>query len=203
MEPSPSLEPILDQHDIEALLDIAENAIATALAGHSAVPPPLESLPPALHRRVGAFVTLKVHGRLNGCVGTIEGVEPLGCAVARLALSAAFADPRLPALQPSDYAHLEITLSLLSPLSPIEVRSRSELKGALRPGLDGLMISAGERQAVFLPSVWEQLPDPEDFLDHLWRKAGLRPGIWPANLRAFRFTAQHHERRAGGTARVA
>lgn len=203
MAPSPWPEPSIDQHDVDALLDIAETAIATALAGHRPALPPLESLPPSLHRRVGAFVTLNVHGQLNGCIGTINGAEPLGHSVARLALSAAFADPRLPSLQPADYAHLDITISLLSPMSPIAAGSRADLKAALRPGHDGLVIHAGERQPLVLPTVWEQLPDPDDFLDHLWWKAGMRPRTGPAGMCAFRFSTQHHERRTGGVARVA
>jgi AMMECR1 domain-containing protein len=59
-----------------------------------------------------------------------------------------------------------------------------------------LVIAVGRHQALFLPSVWEQLPDPEQFLDHLWIKAGLRSGEWPAGLRCYHFTTQHHRRRA-------
>ncbi|WP_240544206.1 AmmeMemoRadiSam system protein B [Bifidobacterium sp. SO4] len=57
------------------------------------------------------------------------------------------------------------------------VRSRAELESALRPGRDGLIISdQGGRSATFLPQVWEQLPDPHDFVAHLLAKAGIRPG---------------------------
>lgn len=195
--PSPELEPSVGGRDVEVLLDIADTTIAVALAGREPTLPPLSALPPGLHTPVGAFVTLTVAGRLNGCIGTVEGDEPLGHAVARLALSAAFADPRLPALRPDDHPHLSIELSLLSPLEPVPVRSRTDLLDAVRPGHDGVVVRAGTRQGLFLPSVWEQLPDPEEFLDHLWLKAGLIPGTWPAGLRAFRFTAQRHERRAG------
>jgi hypothetical protein len=110
--------------------------------------------------------------------------------VARHAWSAAFTDPRLPPLEYADYEDLDIAVSVLSPLSPIAARSRAILLSALRPGVDGLLIGSGSRRAVFLPSVWDELPDPEIFVDHLFRKAGLDPAWWPGDLTAFRFTAQ-------------
>jgi hypothetical protein len=198
MAPSPCAEPLVGEADAELLLDIAEAAIISALRGRQPKLPPLGILPSALHRRAGVFVTLTVAGSLNGCIGTIEGVEPVGHAVALLALSAAFADQRLPALRPADYAHLTIEISLLSPPSPLEAASRAQLVGELRPGQDGLIIEAGTRRGLFLPSVWEQLPRREDFLDQLWLKAGLAPRTWPSGLRAFRFETERHERVAGG-----
>ncbi len=112
----------------------------------------------------------------------------------RLARSAAFADPRLPALRWEDLPRLAIEVSILSPFEPIAARSRGELLAALRPGTDGLLVAAGPHRAVFLPDVWDQLPDPDDFVDHLFRKGGLVPGTWPSNLTAHRFTTEHFER---------
>ncbi|MBV9953348.1 MAG: AmmeMemoRadiSam system protein A [Acidimicrobiia bacterium] len=192
MAPSPSPE------DVELLLDIADEAIERALAGQRAKPPALASLPPSLREPVGVFVTLRVGGELNGCIGALDGVEPLGPAVARLAVSAAFGDPRLPALRPADRPHLTIEISLLSPLEPIAVANRDELLASLRPGTDGLVVVALGRRALFLPAVWEQLPDPERFVDQLWAKAGLSPGTWPKGIELSRFTARHHEREAVG-----
>jgi hypothetical protein len=50
---------------------------------------------------------------------------------------------------------------------------------------------------VFLPAVWEELPEPTSFLDHLQRKAGLAPGRWVHGMRAHRFTALRFARRVG------
>lgn len=196
MAPSYSPEHLADD-DVELLLDLADTTLARALVGDRPPLPTLETLPAALHERRGAFVTLKVGGELNGCIGTIDGDEPLGHAIPRLALSAAFADYRLPALRPSDYRDLLIEVSLLSPLTPIDARSRDELRATLEPGDDGVVVKSGSRQALFLPAVWEQLPDPDDFLDHLWHKAGLAPRTWPPGTETFRFRARKHERRAG------
>ena len=196
MDPSHSPEPLRDA-DAEVLLDLADTTIATALAGDRPALPPLHALPAALQQPGGVFVTLTVAGELNGCIGTIDGDEPLGHSVPRLALSAAFDDHRLPPLRPADYSRLDIELSLLSRQTPIDVDSRAALLAELRPGHDGVVISAGPRQGLFLPSVWEKLPDPDDFLDHLWLKAGLPPRTWLPDMRASRFTTQRHERRAG------
>jgi AmmeMemoRadiSam system protein A len=199
MEPSPLSEPILDTDEAQMALSIADETIAAALAGRTPRLPPLKDLPPALQAPAGAFVTLTVNGELNGCIGTIDPKEPLGTETARLALSAAFSDPRLPQLKASDYPDLDIELSILSPSTPIRVSSRSDLLPELRPYVDGLIIETAATRAVFLPAVWEKLPDPEDFLDQLWLKARLRPGTWPSDLRAQRFTTECHRRHHEGS----
>lgn len=192
----PSRSPEQLAHDeLDALIDIADRALRLALAGGTAAPAPVDELPPALGSLRGAFVTLTVAGSLNGCIGTIDGREPLAHAVARLAVAAAFDDPRLPALRAHEYAQLSIEVSVLSPLEPVAASDRAELVAQLRPHVDGAVIRAGYRSGLFLPSVWEQLPDPDDFLDHLWRKAGLPPWVWPEVVE--RFTTQHRSRPAG------
>jgi len=178
------------------LLDVAERAILDGLDHRHPTLPEPEALPTELRRPIGSFVTLNVHGELNGCIGSIETGEPLGVSVARHAWSAAFTDPRLPALRRIDYEHLDIEISILSPLAETRADTRTMLIGSLRPHVDGLLITAGARKAVFLPSVWEQLPAAETFLSHLFHKAGLDPQSWPSDLQAFVFTAEKFGRRA-------
>jgi AmmeMemoRadiSam system protein A len=197
MAPSPSAEPPVEQlgpPDAELLLDVAEAAIAAGVAGAAHETPTLDAPPPGLRSRRGAFVTLTVAGELNGCIGRVEGDESLVVAVARLARAAAFADPRLPALRALDLPHLTIELSVLSPLAAVDAADRPGLIRALRPGLDGVVVGGAGARGLFLPTVWEQLPDPEDFLDALWGKAGWPPGTWPADLRAHRFTTERFHR---------
>lgn len=174
----------------EQLLEVADRSIVAGLDGRRAVGPDESDLHPDLHQRLGAFVTLKVRDELNGCIGSIDGAETLGVAVARHAWSAAFADPRLPALRRSDYPQLEVEVSVLSPLAPLAAESHTDLITTLRPGIDGLLIGAGTRRGVFLPSVWNQLPSAERFVDGLFIKAGLDPATWPDELRAHRFVVQ-------------
>jgi AmmeMemoRadiSam system protein A len=195
MAPSPSPERTLDAARAEQLLDLAQRAIVDYLSHRPLALPSLEHLAPSLHDKVGAFVTLTVAGELQGCIGNVEGDEPVGVAVARLARSAASADPRFAPLQATQYPDLTIELSILSTPSPIVATTREALLEQLRPGIDGLIIADGRNRALFLPGVWTQLPDPASFVDHLFRKAGITTSGWPARLRAWRFTTQTCTRR--------
>jgi len=199
MARSPSPEAMgerLPASHADLLLDIAEQAIVDGLRNRRPTVPTPAELPEELRRAVGAFVTLNVHGQLNGCIGSIETDEAVAVSVARHAWSAAFDDPRLPALRWVDYDHVDIEISLLSPLAPMVASSRDDLLDVLEQGVDGLLVVAGARRAVFLPSVWEQLPSAETFLSHLFLKAGLDPAAWPDELRAFGFTAEKFGRPA-------
>jgi AMMECR1 domain-containing protein len=68
--------------------------------------------------------------------------------------------------------------------------SESELAQALEPDRDGLILSAGKRRALFLPSVWRHLPDARVFVRHLMTKAGFESNRWPAGLEARRFRVE-------------
>jgi AmmeMemoRadiSam system protein A len=178
----------LSDSDAELLLDLAELAIRSRLDGIRFPGPDAHRLPDSLLRPCRAFVTLHVDGALNGCIGNIESDEPLGVCVADLAVKAAFEDPRLPRLERRDLDRLEIEIALLSPLRAVPAAGRDELLDHLRPGIDGLMIAAAGRLAVFLPVVWQTLPDRSRFLDELLRKAGLPTATWPGDLTAEVFT---------------
>lgn len=197
MAPSPLADGRLQDAEAALLLDLADQAVLDGLHGRPPDTPDLADLPPALREARGVFVTLLVDGDLNGCIGSIDGDEPLGHAVGRLARAAAFADWRLPSLRVDDYRSLTIEVSLLSPLEPVPAPNRRQLLDQLRPGVDGLVLEAGARRGVFLPVVWAKVPDPDDFLDHLLRKAGIRPRTWPPDMKAWRFTVEKLTRRAG------
>jgi AmmeMemoRadiSam system protein A len=188
----------LTSADAETLLDIAEAAVRARLEGRSAPLPDDSALPPALHRGgTGAFVTLQVAGRLNGCIGDLGGGRPLAESIAELAVKSAFHDPRLPQLRTADLDDLAIEISLLSARSAVRARTRTELVEQLLPGVHGLVLTSGGHSALFLPSVWEQLPRPDDFIDRLLLKAGLAPETWPTDLLAEVFTCAEFERSVG------
>jgi AmmeMemoRadiSam system protein A len=117
-----------------------------------------------------------------------------------LAVEAAFEDPRLPRLRREDLDGLHIEVSLLSPRTAVPAGSRAELIEHLVPHETGLIISSGARRAVFLPSVWEQLPLPDDFIDHLLSKAGLPTDRWPGDMHAEVFTTESFGRCARSAA---
>ena len=72
---------------------------------------------------------------------------------------------------------VEVTADLAP--EPIDADGYAALVAALRPGIDGLIVESGRHRATFLPVVWDELPDREAFVAHLWRKAGLPVGSWP------------------------
>lgn len=191
----PGGPPPLDPSAADTLFRLGDSAIRAGLDGRRPPGVSAAELPAPLGTPTGVFVTLLVDDELNGCIGTLEP-EALGPAVARLAWDAAFADPRLPRLRWDDYEALVLKISVLSAPAPLDVASEEELLAALRPGTDGLLLSAGGRRATFLPSVWETLPDPVDFVRHLQAKAGMAPGRWETGTRAWRYTSDEIGRRA-------
>jgi AmmeMemoRadiSam system protein A len=191
--------PRLEAADEYRLLDIAEWAIQEGLEGRPGDLEPSDDWSNALRSPAACFVTLEVSGELNGCIGSIHPTAALGVSVARHAHAAAFEDPRLPPLRPVDWDQLGIEISVLSPLEPIPARARVEVTDRLRPGIDGLVLACDGRVAVFLPSVWERLDHPDEFVDRLWYKAGIRPDPWPSPVEAARFTVRTFERSARAT----
>jgi len=174
--------------DGPALLSLARQAIVWQVAGRG--PPPVpETLPPALQRPGAAFVTLHRNGALRGCIGSLAAHRPLAADVAENAVRAALNDPRFPPLTAAELDGLEVSVSVLTPPEPIAWRDEADLLAKLRPRHDGLIIEDGPRRALFLPAVWEQLPDPREFLAHLKQKAGLSQAPLPAGCRAFVFHA--------------
>src|SRR5450756_2618575 len=94
-------------------------------------------------------------------------------------VAAATRDPRFPPMTPDELPAVAIEVSVLSTPRPLPVSSLSEAYAALRPGVDGVILETGTRhRATFLPQVWQGLPDPVQFLQHLWLKAGVAPGVW-------------------------
>ncbi len=127
---------------------------------------------------VGVFVTLKLGSRLRGCIGSLEGYNPLGKEVRRNALKAAFEDLRFRPLGADELERLQIEVSILTPPKNLNYSDTDDLLGQLRPGIDGVILRKGMAGATFLPQVWEQLPQTEDFLSQLCLKAGLSEKTW-------------------------
>lgn len=171
------------------LLELARSSIRRGLCGE-ALEWRGEDYPEALRAPRASFVTLHVDAMLRGCIGTLEALRPLAADVAENARAAAFRDPRFPALTWPEFERLDIHLSILSAPEPLSFRSEDELLRQLRPGVDGLILEEGRRRGTFLPSVWESLPEPEEFLGQLKRKAGLATDYWSSAIRVSRYIAE-------------
>lgn len=181
---------MLDTNQQQTLLILAETAIRHALEhGNRLQVDPLQY--DEMLRQPGAcFVTLKRSGELRGCIGSLEAHNNLVEDVARNADAAAFSDPRFPPLQEDELEGLELDISVLTPAEEVQFNNEADLISQLRPGIDGLILEEGYRRGTFLPSVWEQLPQPEQFLQHLKLKAGLPLDHWSGNIRVSRYTTQ-------------
>lgn len=159
-----------------ALLKLARRTIAARLG--CGEPPESGNDQRELQRQGAVFVTLKKRGRLRGCIGNLEPVGPLWQGVHDNALNAAFNDYRFPPLSAEEIDDVHIDISILGPAVPLDYADADDLLAKLRPGMDGVILRCGSAGATFLPHVWQQLPNPEDFLDHLCRKAGLSDAAW-------------------------
>jgi AmmeMemoRadiSam system protein A len=140
-----------------------------------------------LQKPGATFVTLRRFGQLRGCIGSLEAWRPLAEDVASNALAAAFNDPRFPPVSPAEWPDIRIEVSLLSPPEPLLFVNEDDALAQLRPGIDGVILTGVGRRSTYLPQVWEQLPEPVDFLTSLKRKAGLPADWWGPDVRLQRY----------------
>jgi AmmeMemoRadiSam system protein A len=165
-----------------ALIDIARGAVRAGVAGREPDMPVEDDFPDAS----GAFVTLKRHGELRGCIGTLECRRGLAEEVARVAVSAALEDPRFSPVSPAELDDLDVEVSVLGPLEPID----PEDPGAIEIGRHGLVVEHGSRRGLLLPQVateWNM--DRDTFLAHTCAKAGLPADCWRRGAKVYRFAA--------------
>ncbi len=174
---------MLNDEQRAKLLAVARQSISAAVAGGE--PPDTRTDDPDLLNVQGAFVTLKKHGELRGCVGHIEGVHPLIETVKEMAKAAALHDYRFSPVQPDEIDALTIEISVMSPL--MKVADVAEIQ----VGRDGLVISSGMQRGLLLPQVpveWGW--DREQFLCHTCQKAGLPEDAWQGDVLIERFEAE-------------
>ncbi len=124
------------------------------------------------------FVTLRLGGELRGCIGSLEAHRPLVLDVLSNSVASAFEDPRFVPLTRAELQKVKISISVLTKPKPLPVKDADDLLAKLEAGKHGLIIHKGYAGATFLPAVWEELPEKEEFLANLCMKAGLRPDEW-------------------------
>jgi len=183
------------------LLALARQSIAARFAGTWTPEPPQSTDVVALQQPRSSFVTLLLNDQLRGCCGSLDASRPLYTDVWRNAVAAAFGDPRFTPLTPEEWPRVHLHISALSHPEPLVVASEAELLSTLRPHEDGLVLElphavrtstryVAPGRATFLPTVWEQLPDPQSFLHHLKRKAGWPADFWSSEIAVSRYVAE-------------
>jgi AmmeMemoRadiSam system protein B/AmmeMemoRadiSam system protein A len=141
-------------------------------------PPELMSRFPRLGAVRGAFVTLKEHGELRGCVGTLYAQRPLAEDVAENAVYAAVRDNRFPPVSPQELKDIVVSVSALETPRPVKDPGADGIVSLLRQSKPGLILTYKDRRSTFLPEVWEDLPEPVQFLSHLCQKQGSPGDCW-------------------------
>lgn len=174
----------LTREERQWLLKIARDSVQAAVKAGS-----LADCSPggfaALARERGAFVTLRVQGRLRGCVGYTAPSKPLCETVRDVAALAAMRDRRFRPVIVQELGALEYEISVLSPLRRVLDISQ------IRVGRDGLVLRLGEREGLLLPQVpVDEGWDRPAFLEGLCQKAGLPQHAWKdGDADLFSFTA--------------
>jgi AmmeMemoRadiSam system protein A len=186
---------LLNMSERKTLLKLARDTINTFLTSGKKVDPARGGyeLTPVMQRKLGAFVTLKKHDQLRGCIGVIQETLPLCEAVVEYAIHSATQDPRFKPMTADEIGEVEIEISVMNPtadrMSPFQkVKDVSEIV----IGRDGLLLRKGIAHGILLPQVpVEQGWDRDKFLEGICRKAGLPDGAWKnPDAELYRFSAQ-------------
>ena len=166
------------------IINLAKASILAAINGENFVP---DKIPPVLSQYGASFVTLKLNGELRGCIGSVYPTKPLVLDILDNAKNAAFQDFRFEPLTMAEFANIEVSISLLSEIQRIPFKDERDLLSKIYPY--GIILAERDRRAVYLPVVWEQLPEREVFLNSLKEKAGFPAEYFSRSIEAYRFSA--------------
>jgi uncharacterized protein len=168
----------LTNEEKRILLKLAREAMEHGVTGKSLPALDRNGLTPNLLEQGASFVTLTINTELRGCIGALEAYQPLVEDVREHAIAAALEDPRFPPVEPAELNRIRLEISRLTAPLPLEYSSAEDLIKKLKPHVDGVILMSENRRATFLPQVWEKIPDPVEFLEHLCRKMGMKENAW-------------------------
>lgn len=155
--------------------------VAAAIQGRPERQPDSTLSGTAYHLVMGAFVTLKRHGHLRACCGSLGTPFPLADALRQAAVRTATGDVRFPSISPTELPHLSVDVTLLFNFQGVPQRGADRVQ-AVQVGRHGLQIRQGNQSGLLLPSVaTEHGLDAEGFLTQVCRKAGLPSTAWQAD----------------------
>ena len=172
------------------LLEVARTAISYGIEFGTLWQVSAEDYPEHLREERASFVTLEINDELRGCIGNLQPIYPLVVDIANNAYAAAFGDPRFPPVSRRESEKLVIKISVLNPAEVLYFDSEAHLIEQLQPGVDGLILTAGDRSATFLPSVWESITDPAEFVQALKMKTGMPANYWSRMVNARKYTVE-------------
>ncbi len=181
----------LTAEDRRTLLKIAEDSVRLACGDVDREIFNQDSITEVLCEKHGLFVTIRSHGSLRGCIGHIESDDPMYKAVSKIAVSAAFHDPRFKPVSKRELDKLEFEISVLSRFIEVDAPEK------IIPGEHGVTIEGDGLYGILLPQVaTEQGWDRETLLENVCMKAGLDPHSWQRDDVMLKiFTAEHFSSR--------
>lgn len=177
----------IEKYYSKYVLDLVKQTIVASIKGEEFIP---HDIPPVLTEYGASFVTLKLKtGELRGCIGSVYPTKPLILDIIDNAKNAGFQDPRFEPLTVDELPNLQLSVSILSSIERINFKDERDLLSQIYP--HGVILAERDRRAVYLPIVWEQLPDRAVFLNSLKEKAGLAPDYFSRTLEAYKFEAAY------------
>jgi AmmeMemoRadiSam system protein B/AmmeMemoRadiSam system protein A len=175
----------LGEDDSRLLVESARRTLARYLETGERTPVPPAREGGALERRAAAFVTLRSHGELRGCVGRKDSGETLARMIPSLTLSAALDDPRFARVRAGE-KDLDLEISVLTPMKRIAALDQ------FRVNEHGALLEAGPNHGLLLPQVaTERGWEARQFFDALAHKAGASRDCYrDPSTRVYVFRAQ-------------
>lgn len=145
---------------------------------------------PEFAKNKATFTTLKIDGKLRGCVGSLNPYRNLYDDIVSNSLLAAFKDTRFTPLTIQEFENIEIEVSILAKPEKVEYEDIKDLKTKIEVGVDGVIIQKKEKSATFLPQVWEELKDFDSFFINLCAKAGFKGNCLKFNPDIYKYKVE-------------
>jgi AmmeMemoRadiSam system protein A/AmmeMemoRadiSam system protein B len=155
------------QKSEDAYVHLARISLETYIttAEHCKLP---ENLPEELmNRKAGVFVSLKKHGSLRGCIGTISPVtESVAKEILRNAVSSGTEDPRFPPVTEDELDELVYSVDVLAEAEPIQYMTELDVEKY------GVIVTSGRKRGLLLPNL-EGVDTVEQQVSIAKKKAGI------------------------------
>jgi len=118
-------------------------------------------------KQAGVFVSLKKHGSLRGCIGTISPVtQSIAKEILRNAVSSGTEDPRFPPVTKDELDELIYSVDVLGEAESITDKSELDVKRY------GVIVTAGRKRGLLLPNL-DGVDTIEQQLSIARKKAGI------------------------------
>jgi len=169
----------MNQNRKQELLELARKVIEAKFQNKEY---DLEFISREFKEKRGVFVTITKKKELRGCIGFIQPIKSVYDSVKENALNAAFHDPRFTHLKKEELSQIKIEISILTIPQKLDYKDEKNLLQKLQKSKPGVVLEKSGHQATFLPQVWEEVKEAEEFLRHLSWKAGLGVDEWKSAI---------------------